>query len=80
MSRLTPTENLYYEALREAKEGLPLIKLVELKPVPPFRESNLVAANIKNLRKKLPPGFEIETVRGWGYKLVEMEESKDGVG
>lgn len=70
MSRLTPTEDLYLKTL-EQKGELSLDELVKLH-VPTTRTSNLVLTHMKNLRRKLPKGYSIETVRGWGYRLTKV--------
>lgn len=67
MINRTPTEDLYLKTLEE-KGSLTLDELVNLH-VPTSRTSNLVLKHIQNLRRKLPKGYSIETVRGWGYRL-----------
>lgn len=38
-----------------------------------LNEANRVASHIKNLRRKLPKSFIIETVRGKGYRLIRVK-------
>lgn len=71
MQPLTPTEELYLNALREAPEGVSRKSLASVKAPPAERMSNMVDVHVKNLRRKLPPNMRIELVRGFGYKLVE---------
>lgn len=68
--KYTPTEELYLKALKEAPEGLSTDALAGTRTPDPERNSNLVAKNIANLRKKLPPGAHIVAIRGFGYKLI----------
>lgn len=65
---MTPTEKLYLEKFFEKGE-LTTRELMDLY-VPPERTALLVLTHIKNLRRKLPPGYEIQTVRGKGYRLI----------
>ncbi len=71
MTQLTPFEEIIYEALQKAPEGLSFEKFAELKvPVkPPKNPANRLAVHMRTLRRKL--GVTVESVRGVGYKLVK---------
>jgi len=72
MPTLTPTEQMYLETLEKYPDGLSLEKLVEIKrPEPKLRDTSIVLTHIKNIRRKLPRNMEIETIRGFGYRLVK---------
>ncbi len=77
--KLTFAETNIYEILRmKAGSVVPTDLFIDFlesirKPSYDFglwNSSNLIAVHIRNLRKKLPEGETIETVRGVGYKLI----------
>jgi DNA-binding response OmpR family regulator len=70
--RYTPTEELYLKALEAAPDGVSTSALESTRSPDPARKSNLVAKNIANLRKKLPPGVHIVALRAYGYKLIKQ--------
>lgn len=67
---LTPTEQLYFDALKRSPDGLTTHALLETQAPAPSRSSGLVARHISMLRKKLPAGQRIIAIPGFGYKLV----------
>ncbi|MBN8966104.1 MAG: helix-turn-helix domain-containing protein [Rhizobiales bacterium] len=70
--KLTPLEQLYYDALKSGA----LVKedqLAAIQPPPPKRLSNVVATHIKDMRKK---GIKIRNVRGEGYQLIHALRSQ----
>jgi DNA-binding response OmpR family regulator len=70
--KLTPTQQLYLEALQNSPNGLSLEALLALKPARGLHNAaNLVAAHIKDLRKKT--GLDIRSIRGFGYKIMHPE-------
>lgn len=67
---LTPTENLYLDALKADPKGVS-VEVLAAATVSPIRASNLVAVHMKNLRRKLAGKVEIECVRGFGYRIAK---------
>lgn len=70
---LTPTEQLYFDALVAKPAGCSREELHPLKAEVP-RMTNLVDVRIKDMRRKLKKeGYAIEAIRGFGYKLVKTK-------
>ena len=71
--KLTNTEAMYLEVLKEYTEGVSREDLSSIRPEAPSYRSNLVDVHIKNLRKKLAAvGYGIEAVRGYGYRIIRV--------
>ncbi|MGD8190419.1 response regulator transcription factor [Brevibacillus ginsengisoli] len=77
---LTPREFQILEVfLRRPEQVIPRERLAEQVWVEPWDvQANTIEAHVKNLRKKIEPIMNkriIQTIRGFGYKLVNQNEN-----
>lgn len=75
MTKITHTEEKYLQALEDAPDGLTSEALIVLAPsrglISRGTDYNRLAVHLGNLRKKLPPGLDLISIRGWGYRLIK---------
>lgn len=71
---LSPLQKLILDSLQENPDGVKTSTLADIRAPEPERMSNFVACHIGKIRKYLKKSgdkFEIETLRGSGYRLVK---------
>lgn len=66
---LTPTEQEYLALLLETPDGVETDVFLECSPDAKSGPL-LVAQNMKNLRRKVGDEYDIQSIRGWGYRLI----------
>lgn len=73
--RLTPLQQLVFDTLKQSTEVVDYDILTVLK-IEPRRLSNRMNVVVKNIRKELKRDkspYEIITIRGVGYQLIQKE-------
>ena len=73
---LTRTEQAYFDILCGAKKPVSIEQLMKLNIRRPdsYNGSNLVAAHMMNLKRKLASEYVIESVHGFGYQIFPIEK------
>lgn len=76
--KFTDMEKLVLETLMKTPDMIVAHEeLNKLEVIVP-RKTNYIAVHVKNIRKKLNkqknPAFDIETIRGRGYKIISKEK------
>lgn len=72
--KLTSIEQRMYDLLMKDRDGVSREVLKEVKPLL-SEDDNRVDVHIKNIRRKIKEkGMTIESIRGFGYRLIPIIE------
>lgn len=76
--KFTEMEKLVLETLMKSPNVIVEHEELNKLEVTVPRKTNYIAVHVKNIRKKLNkqknPAFDIETIRGRGYKIISKEK------